>query len=68
MSHKEDVLSFEGETINFIYGEYDQSIGYIELLKSIENDKIKVFVEEGQDRHFSKSKEDFQKIPDKYLF
>ena len=34
----------------------------------VENDKIKVFIEEGQDHHFSKSEEDFQKIPEKYLF
>lgn len=65
---KEGALLFKGESINFIYGEYDQSIGYVELLKSIENDKIKVFIEEGQDHHFSKSEEDFQKIPKKYLF
>ena len=65
---KEGALSFKGESINFIYGEYDQSIGYVELLKSIENDKIKVFIEEGQDHHFSKSEEDFQQIPEKYLF
>lgn len=65
---KKGALSFKGESINFIYGEYDQSIGYIELLKSIENDKIMVFVEEGQDHHFSKSEEDFQQIPEKYLF
>lgn len=65
---KEGALSFKGESINFIYGEYDQSIGYVELLKSIENDKIKVFIEEGQNHHFSKSEEDFQKIPEKYLF
>ncbi|MFR5856474.1 MAG: alpha/beta hydrolase [Bacilli bacterium] len=65
---KEGALSFKGESINFIYGEYDQSIEYVELLKSIENDKIKVFIEEGQDHHFSKSEEDFQKIPEKYLF
>lgn len=65
---KEVALSFKGEFINFIYGEYDQSIGYIELLKSIENDKIHVFIEKGQDHHFSKSEEGFQKIPEKYLF
>lgn len=65
---KEGALSFNGESINFIYGEHDQSTPYLELLKSIENDKIKIFVEEGQDHHFSKSEEKFQKIPDKYLF
>ena len=65
---KEGVLSFTGEFINFIYGELDQSIGYIELIKRIENDKIKLFVEEGQDHHFTKSEEAFLKIPEKYLF
>lgn len=65
---KEGALSFSGDMISFIYGEYDQSIGYIDLLKNIENDKIKVFVEKGQDHHFSKSEESFQEIPEKYLF
>ncbi len=65
---KEGALSFKGESINFIYGEYDQSIAYTVLLKSIENEKIKVFIEKGQDHHFSKSDEEFQQIPEKYLF
>ena len=65
---KEGALSFKGESINFIYGEYDQSIEYTVLLKEIENEKIKVFIEKGQDHHFSKSDEEFQKIPEKYLF
>lgn len=65
---KEGALSFNGDIISFIYGEYDQSIGYIDLLKNMENDKIKVFVEKGQDHHFSKSEESFQEIPEKYLF
>lgn len=65
---KEGALSFNGDMISFIYGEYDQSIGYIDLLKNMENDKIKVFVEKGQDHHFSKNEESFQEIPEKYLF
>lgn len=65
---KEGALSFNGDMISFIYGEYDQSIGYIDLLKNMENNKIKVFVEKGQDHHFSKSEENFQEIPEKYLF
>lgn len=65
---KEGALSFNGDMISFIYGEYDQSIGYIDLLKNMENDKIKVYVEKGQDHHFSKSEESFQEIPEKYLF
>ena len=65
---KEGTLSFKGESINYVFGEYDQSIGYVGLLKSLENDKIKVFIEKGQDHHFSKSDEEFQRIPEKYLF
>ena len=65
---KEGALSFKGEFINFIYGENDQSIKYIDLIKRIENDKIRVFVEKGQDHHFTKSEEDFLKTPEKYLF
>ena len=65
---KEGTLSFKGESINYVFGEYDQSIGYVELLKSLENDKIKVFIEKGQDHHFSKSDEEFQRIPEKYFF
>lgn len=65
---KEGALSFKGERLSFIYGEYDQSIRYIELLESIENNKIKVYIEEGQDHHFSKSDEEFQSISYKYLF
>lgn len=64
---KEGTLSFKGESINYVFGEYDQSIGYVELLKSLENDKIKVFIEKGQDHHFSKSDEEFQRIPEKYF-
>ena len=39
-----------------------------DIAEGIENNKIKVYIEEGQDHHFSKSEEDFQKIPEKYLF
>lgn len=65
---KEGALSFKGESINFIYGEYDQSIAYTTLLKGIENEKIKVFIEKGQDHYFSKNDEEFQELPEKYLF
>ena len=65
---KEGALSFDKERLSFVYGEYDPSIGYIDLLNNIKNNKIKVYIEEGQDHHFSKSEEEFQSIPDKYLF
>ena len=65
---KEGSLSFKGESLNFIYGEYDQSIDYLDILKAIQTNKIKVYVEDKQDHHFSKSEEEFQLLPDKYLF
>lgn len=65
---KEGALSFKGEFINFIYGSLDQSYPYIGLLKRIENNKIKVYIEEGQDHHFSQSEEMFLSLPEKYLF
>ncbi len=65
---KEGALSFKGEFINFIYGELDQSFEYTTLLKSLENDKIRVYIEKGQDHYFSKSDEEFEQIPEKYLF
>lgn len=65
---KEGALLFNGDRISFVYGEFDQSIKYVELLDSIKNDKIKVFIELGQDHHFSKSEEEFQNLPNKYLF
>lgn len=65
---KEGALSFNKERLSFVYGEYDSSIGYIDLLNNIKNNKIKVYIEEKQDHHFSKSEEEFQSIPDKYLF
>ena len=65
---KEGALSFKGESLKYIYGEYDQSIDYIDLLKAIQTNRIKVYVEDKQDHHFSKSDDQFQLLPDKYLF
>ena len=65
---KEGALSFKEENITFIYGSNDPSYGYIDLLKNIDNDKIKVDVVEGEDHYFSVSEDDFYMLPEKYLF
>ena len=65
---KEGALSFKEDSITFIYGSNDPSYGYIDLLKNIDNDKIKVDVVEGEDHYFSVSEDDFYMLPEKYLF
>ena len=61
-------VTFETNVNNLTLHVFVKSIGYTDLLRGIENDKIKLFIENGQDHHFSKREEEFQKIPDKYLF
>lgn len=45
----------------------DQSAKYLPLLESITNDKIKLYTLY-EDYHFSFNDDDFQTLPDKYLF
>ena len=40
----------------FIYGEYDQSIKFTELLSLLVNDTVKLEIVKGEDHHFSKMK------------
>lgn len=54
--------------MTLIYGEYDQSIKFTELLSLLVNDTVKLEIVKGEDYHFSKNENDFITIPDKYLF
>lgn len=65
---KQGVMSFNGEKMTLIYGEYDQSIKFTELLSLLVNDTVKLEIVKGEDHHFSKNENDFITIPDKYLF
>lgn len=65
---KQGAMSFNGERMTFIYGEYDQSIQFTELLSSLVNDVIKLEIVKAEDHYFSKNENDFITIPDKYLF
>ena len=60
-------LGFEGERINFVYGEEDQSAKYLPLLETIINEKIHLYTLY-EDHLFSYKDEDFQTLPDNYLF
>lgn len=65
---KKGILNFKGNRITFVYGEYDPSIRYTELLNIMLSDKIKLEIIQKEDHHFSKSFDDFLQLPDKYLF
>jgi hypothetical protein len=65
---KQGALDFKGDRITFVYGEYDQSIQYTQLLSLILDKKIKLEIIKDEDHHFSNKDEDFQSIPEKYLF
>lgn len=54
--------------MTFLYGEYDQSIQYTELLSLLVNDVVKLEIVKGEDHYFSKNENDFITIPDTYLF
>lgn len=65
---KEGALDFCDDRVTFVYGDNDQSIKYTELLTTILNDKIRLEIIENEDHHFSNSFDDFQMLPDKFLF
>lgn len=65
---KEALINFNQEQLVLIYGRQDQSFPYVELLNEIHNEKVKYFVIEGQDHHFSKDVYDFKQLPIDYLY
>ncbi|MBR4830359.1 MAG: alpha/beta hydrolase [Bacilli bacterium] len=65
---KEGLENFNKEQIVLIYGSEDQSINYVGLLDLINNNKVKYFVINGQDHHFSKDTYDFKQLPFDYLY
>lgn len=60
---KEGIQKFKGDRLTIVYGSEDQSIGYIELLKPLENDIVKTRIIEGEDHNFSKYDKDFYDLP-----
>ncbi len=64
---KDGIKKFGGELLSLVYGEYDQSIKYTELLLPLTNEKIKLNIIENEDHHFKNNMEDFLSLPEKYL-
>lgn len=64
---KEGIMNFNGESLVMVYGEFDQSYMYTELLNRLESDKFKVKIVKGQDHDFSNDITEFIELPDKYL-
>lgn len=64
---KEGIMNFNGESLVMVYGEFDQSYMYIELLNRLESDKFKVKIIKGQNHDFSNDITEFIELPDKYL-
>lgn len=64
---KEGISKFKGESLIMVYGDFDQSYNYIELLNPLKSSVFKVEIIKGQDHHFSKNDIDFKELPEKYL-
>lgn len=65
---KEALINFDNEQLVLVYGSLDQSYPYVELLSAINNKKVKYYIIEDQDHHFSKKSYDFKKLPEDYLY
>ena len=55
------------EKLIIIYGEKDQSINYVPLIKKYQSDKINFKTYKNQDHFFSYNDTDFLEIPIKYI-
>lgn len=58
---------FNKEKMTFVFGTEDQSYPYLDLIKTLENDKVKIVTVEGEDHLFSKDLEEFKRLPFDYL-
>lgn len=57
----------EEQTMNIVFGELDQSYKYIELLKPLLKDNIKLDILKDVDHQFTNKLNEFIELPDKYL-
>jgi hypothetical protein len=64
---KEGMKLFAGEKATFVYGDLDPSYMYVEMLDSIENEKIKWKIIPGADHHFKDRLEEFMNLPYEFL-
>lgn len=65
---KEVIKNFNKKKLCLVYGEYDQSIKYTELISPLINEKVELKIIENEDHHFSNNFEDYINLPLKFLF
>lgn len=66
-SLKDGLSNIGDKKIYLVYGEYDQSINYTELIKPLLNDNIKLEIVKGADHDFTNMLDEFMELPDKYF-
>ena len=66
-SLKEGLINISDKKIFLVYGEYDQSINYTELIKPLLNDNIKLEIVKGADHDFTNMLDEFMELPVKYF-
>ena len=64
---KEGLKNFDGESVIFIFGEFDESMYYLPLLDDV-NPLAEVFILDDVDHNFKDNVELFIELPEKYLF
>lgn len=64
---KEGLKNSSNQEIYLIYGEYDQSIKYTELLEPLLNENIKLEIINGADHNFTNMLEEFIELSEKFL-
>lgn len=64
---KEGLQNITNQEVYLVYGEYDQSIKYTELIKPLLNDNIKLEIVKGADHDFTNMLDEFMELPDKYF-
>lgn len=65
---KDGIRNFSGEKMILVYGEFDPSYRYTELLMPLLNDNIELKIYKGQDHHFSNNSKDFELLPELILY
>ena len=66
-SLKSGLNNISDKEVYLVYGEYDQSINYTDLLKPLLNDNIKLEIVKGADHDFTNMLDEFMELPDKYF-
>lgn len=64
---KNGILKFQGERMNFVFGDLDPSYPYTPLIQEMTNDKLHLHIIKGEDHSFTTDAYDFQRLPIEFL-